>query len=222
MTRRVLVIAPHGDDEVLGAGGTIARLAAEGADVHVVIVTRGLPPLFAEGFADQVEREARDAHEVLGVRDTIFLEFPAAGLDGVPHRELNAALVQCLRTVRPNLLLLPFAGDLHLDHQRVFASALVAARPCGSHAPDRVYAYETLSETNWNAPQSSPVFAPNVFVDISGHLDTKLNAMQRFTTQVHPFPHERSLEALRALAMLRGATVGRTAAEAFVAVREVI
>jgi LmbE family N-acetylglucosaminyl deacetylase len=222
MTRRVLVVAPHGDDEVLGAGGTLARLAAEGSDIHVAIVTRGYPPLFSDAFTAQVQREIRDAHEVLGVRNTLFLDFPAAGLDGVPHRDLNAALLQTIRSVRPDVMFVPFAGDIHLDHQRVSASALVAARPCHSFAPERIYAYETLSETNWNAPQSSPTFAPNVFVDISAHLETKLTAMQRFTSQVHPFPHERSLEALRALAMLRGATVGRTAAEAFVVVRQVI
>ncbi|NTV73836.1 MAG: PIG-L family deacetylase, partial [Holophaga sp.] len=114
-----------------------------------------------------------------------------------------------------------FPGDLHRDHQLVFHSALVAARPGSAGFPRRLYAYETLSETNWNAPQLTPGFIPNHFVDISGTLEDKLDAFALFRSQVRPPPHERSLETLRALAVLRGATVGLAAAEAFVTIRTV-
>jgi len=137
------------------------------------------------------------------------------------HRALNAMLLDAVRTLAPDELYLPFLGDVHRDHQLVFQSALVAARPCRPGFPRRLYAYETLSETNWNAPYLTPAFTPNHFVDITATLEDKLEAFALFRSQVRPRPHERSLEALRALATLRGATVGLGAAEAFVTIRTV-
>jgi LmbE family N-acetylglucosaminyl deacetylase len=126
-----------------------------------------------------------------------------------------------VRDVQPSVVYVPFAHDVHLDHQRVFLSAMVAVRPTSASAPRAVYAYETVSETNWNAPYLTAAFSPNVFVDIGDYLETKIEALQVFATQMRPFPSERSIEAIRALAMLRGATVTRTAAEAFVLIREI-
>jgi LmbE family N-acetylglucosaminyl deacetylase len=216
-----LVIAPHPDDEVLGAGGTIARLSAAGVAVHVTIVTRGMPPHFDPAFIAQGRLEAAEAHRVLGVRETTYLDFPAAALDTVPHRDVNAALAEQIARVRPDTLFVPFVGDVHADHQLVFMSALVAARPSTAAPPRTILAYETLSETNWNAPYLTPAFAPGVYVDIAAHLETKVAAMRCFASQLKPFPHERSVESLRALATLRGSTVGLAAAEAFVPVRQV-
>jgi LmbE family N-acetylglucosaminyl deacetylase len=222
MTRRILVVAPHHDDEVLGVGGTMARLAAEGAEVHVVTVTRGYPPLFSDEGERQVQCEALRAHGMLGVAGSTCLDFPAAHLDTVPHADLNAALARQYSEVRPDVLFVPFNGDIHRDHQRVFLSALVAARPNGSPAPGTIYAYETVSETNWSAPYLTPGFHPTVFMDISEHLDAKIRAARAFESQMKPFPHERSAEALRALAAVRGSAVGRAAAEAFVLVRAIL
>jgi LmbE family N-acetylglucosaminyl deacetylase len=221
-TGPVLVLAPHPDDEVLGAGGTIARLASAGRDVSVVIVTKGGPPLFDEAFIERGRAEAREADGVLGVKETIFLEgFPAALLDTIPQSTLNAGVRDAIDAVDPELLFIPFPGDLHVDHRKIAESALVAARPNRRHGIRTVLAYEALSETNWGAP-GTPGFAPNVFVDISGQLEVKLEAMSRFASQLQPFPHERSLEALRALAVGRGAAAGVHAAEAFVLVRSVL
>lgn len=222
MKGRVLILAPHPDDEVLGVGGTIAKLAESGVDVRVAIVTRGFPPAYNESAVEQVRCEARDAHALLGARETVFLDFPAAALDTIPHSELNAELGRVCADLKPDTLFVPFNGDIHLDHQRVFMSALVAARPSASWSPSHLYAYETLSETNWNAPYLTPSFHPTTFVDIAAQLDKKIAAMKLYTSQVKPFPHERSCEALQALAMLRGSTVGVRAAEAFVVVRQVL
>jgi LmbE family N-acetylglucosaminyl deacetylase len=220
MKRRLLVIAPHGDDEVLGVGGTMARRAAEGDEVHVVITTRGYPPQFSEEHVRRTNAEFIAAHRLLGVTDTVILDFPAGGLDTVPHAELNAKLAALVEEIRPELIFVPFNGDLHRDHQRVFLSALVAARPNGRFAQRTIYAYETLSETNWGAPYLMPNFVPNVYVDISQYLETKIRAMETVKEQIKPFPHERSAEVLRALATLRGGTVGCSAAEGFVLVRQ--
>jgi LmbE family N-acetylglucosaminyl deacetylase len=219
---KTLVIAPHPDDEVLGAGGTIARLAAQGNEVYVAVVTWGNPPAFSAEKMGQVKSEAEKAHRILGVKETFWLGFPAAALSETAHSALNAGLFNLVQSLSPQTLLLPFIGDMHLDHQLTFTSSLVSARPHQQNFPKLLLAYETLSETNWNAPYLTPSFVPNVFIDIADHLEVKMEAMQAFKSQLRPPPHERSLETLRALATLRGATVMTTAAEAFVLVRHVI
>lgn len=219
--RRIAVVAPHPDDEILGCGGTMARAAAEGAQVHVVVVTRGQPPLFDEALVEQIRQETLHAHGMLGVTDTQFLDFPAARLDQVPGAELNHALSSALSRIEPDLLLVPFIGDIHLDHQIVFNAALVHARPRSLTAPGSILAYETLSETNWLAPGITPAFVPNVFVDIGATIDLKIDAFFSFRSQVKASPDERSVETIRALATLRGSTVYRHAAEAFVLVRHI-
>jgi LmbE family N-acetylglucosaminyl deacetylase len=219
--RRVLILAPHPDDEVLGCGGTIARLVAEGAHVEVAVLTRGAPPRFDAAQAAMVRQEAERAHALLGVAATRFLTLPAAELDRVAHADLNAAIAWEIAAARPDTLFIPFAGDLHLDHRLIFESAMVAARPRGTVYPRRILAYETVSETNWSAPSIAPAFQPTVHIDISNHLETKLAAFALFESQCRAFPDERSLETLRALAMVRGSCVTRHAAEAFMMIREV-
>lgn len=218
---KVLVIAPHPDDEILGCGGTMARIAAAGGDVSVAIVTRGMAPQFSDEFVASIRAEAKASHALIGVRETLYLDLPAAALDTVAATELNGALSKLVREVRPDTIFLPFIGDIHTDHQLTFLAAMVAARPRDSQAPRRIYAYETLSETNWYAPGITPAFVPNVFIDIADTIETKLDAFRCFESQVKQFPDERSIEAIRALAVMRGASMYLKAAEAFMLVRQV-
>lgn len=217
---RVLVIAPHPDDEVLGVGGTMARLVKQGHEVIVAVVTTGDPTMFDSASIEQVRQEAVKANRFLGVSDLIFLEgIAAARVDTMPHAHLNEKMGQLIRDVKPDTMFIPFNGDLHLDHRLIFDSILVASRPLNASRIQAIYAYETLSETNWNAPFLTPGFLPNCFFDISEFLADKLAALRIYQTQIKPFPHERSLEAIEALARLRGATVSFQAAEAFVLIR---
>ncbi len=218
----VLVVAPHPDDEVLGAGGTIARLSDQGCNVHVAIVTLGRVPKFTQEQTNHVRAEAAAAHAHLGVAETHWMDFPAAELAEHPHSAVNAALGNLVHELAPGLVLAPHPGDIHMDHQLTFLSTLVASRPHQQTYPTTIAAYETLSETNWNAPYLTPPFVPNVFVDISETLTRKLEAFQMFASQVKQPPHERSVASLNALATLRGATVHRKAAEGFVLIRSVV
>lgn len=217
----VLVIAPHPDDEVLGCGGTIARLSAAGREVHVAIATTGQPPRYDAASVKAVRDEAAAAHALLGVTRTHYLDLPAAELDRIGHADINRAMDGLFEQVDPETVLMPFIGDIHLDHQLVFRSCLVAARPSQARYPTRLYAYETLSETNWAAPHLDAAFCPSVYVDITDTIERKLAAFRLYASQCRAFPNERSSEALQALATLRGATVHRAAAEAFVLIREV-
>lgn len=218
---RALVLAPHPDDDVLGCGGTIARIASSGGSVEVAIVTRGQAPRFDSVQVDAVRAEAEQAHRVLGVSRSHFLDLPAAALDGLPQADLNHEIGKIIAHVRPDTLFVPFVGDLHLDHRLVFEAALVAARPRGNTYPVRILAYETVSETNWAAPTLTPAFQPNIFIEIADQLEAKLAAFSCFASQIRAFPDERSLETLRALALVRGSTITRVAAEAFMLIREV-
>lgn len=220
--RRAAIVAPHPDDEVLGCGGTMARLAAGGCDVHAVIVTRGTAPRFDPAQVKAVRAEARAAHRRLGVANTHFLDLPAAELDRLPQADVNAALGDCLTAIAPDILFIPFVGDIHIDHQIAFTAALVWARPRNDEGVRAVFAYETLSETNWLAPPITPAFVPNMFVDITDYLAVKLASFACFSSQIKPFPDERSPEAIHALATIRGATVHRQAAEGFMTIRQVI
>lgn len=218
---KTLVIAPHPDDEILGCGGTIARLTDAGVTVVVAIMTKGTQPAFAAELVQQVAQEAIAAHAVVGTSELRHLDLVAAALDMMPATQLNACFAQLLGEVQPETLFVPFVGDIHLDHQMSFLGAMVAARPRSRAAPKRIYAYETLSETNWYAPGITPAFVPNVFIDISTTLDRKLEAFSLFKSQVKQFPDERSLAAIESLARVRGASVYRDAAEAFMLIRQI-
>ncbi len=218
---RVLVIAPHPDDEVLGAGATIHRLAEEGNDITTAIATKGWPPLFQESQVEQVRTEAHAANDKLGVKDLRFLDLPVTKLHAVPEHELNAAFDTLVTDVQPELVLLPFPGDRHEDHKQVFDACQVALRPVADRAfVKRVLCYETVSETHWSAPALEPAFDPQLYIDVTDHLGAKLAAMRAYASQVRPAPDARSLEAVTALAQWRGSVVAMHAAEAFVTIRE--
>ncbi len=217
----VLVIAPHPDDEVLGVGGTIHRMASEGHEVTVAIATKGWAPLFSDSQTEQVRAEAQAANDLLGVRSLRFLDLPVTRLHVLPEHELNAAFDNLVRETEPQQVFLPFPGDRHEDHRQVFDACQVALRPvAGRPRIASVCCYETVSETHWAVPALEAGFHPHRFVDVSGHLEAKLDAMRIYVSQVRPAPDARSLEAVSALATWRGSTVGMPAAEAFVVVRE--
>jgi len=221
MSQKVLVVAPHPDDEVLGCGGVMARHVAAGDEVHVVVVTRGHPEVFSEESVRQVRAEMHEAHKVLGVGSVRFLDFPAPRSDSVPRHAIADAMLRAVRELGPRTMYVPHPGDLHFEHGLIFEACLVAARPLDASAPRRILAYETLSETEWGPPLVGAAFQPTVYVDIAGQVETKLKAFSCFASQVKPFPHPRSAEAIRALARFRGAAAHLEYAEAYWLVREI-
>jgi len=224
----VLVVSPHADDETLGVGGTLARLAAEGHRTTVAVLTGhgddGPHPLWNREFWTTIRGEARKAYEILGVGDVIFREIPAVQVAEQPPWKVNQIALRILEEVRPDVLFVPFQFDLHQDHRTLFQAFSVAWRPNSAvgRGIREIYCYETVSETHWNFPNVEPAFTPNVWMDISGTLETKIQALSCFESQIRPAPEARSVEAVRALAVWRGSQVGMGAAEAFVLVRRLI
>lgn len=222
---RVLVIAPHADDESLGMGGTIAKYVKTGAEVHVALLTGygadGPHPFIAKADFDLVRREFDAALDVLGVRHRHVRDLPAVMLDSLPTHKINAVARDLVSLVRPHRLYLPFAYDLHRDHRELFYAFTVQARsylPLGGSI-EEVWCYETPSETH--LAHLEPAFSPNRHVDVSAFLETKLKAIDCYASQRQEAPLPRSRQAMTALAQLRGSQIGVAAAEAFVLVRKV-
>jgi LmbE family N-acetylglucosaminyl deacetylase len=222
MSERIMVIAPHPDDEVLGCGGVMARHSARGDRVQVVVVSRGAPDIFPPEEVEETRSELASAHQLLGVEDVHFLDFPAPRLDTVPGHVLADRLSRLIGEMQPQTVYMPHGGDLHSDHKAVHWATLVATRPNNIARVERLLCYETLSETEWGGPSAENAFSPTVFVDISDFLSAKLQAMACYRTQLKEYPNSRSLRSIEALATFRGSTVGLSAAEAFVLVREVV
>jgi N-acetylglucosamine malate deacetylase 1 len=221
MRDRVLVIAPHPDDEILGAGGTIAKYAETGHEVTILTVAGHRPPLYSEEHYQVTVGEAKAAHAIVGAARSIFLDLPATMLGNEPVHVLNGKIVAVVKEVGPQIVLLPYP-DRHVDHRIVFESAMVATRPVAHGTAIRlVAAYETLSETHWNAPHIEPNFVPSWVVDISAFVEKKVAALRAYASQITPFPGPRSVEAALALAAFRGTQAGFAHGEGFHVVRMV-
>jgi len=215
----ILVIAPHPDDEVLGCGGTIGRLSHEGNIITLCIVTKPYSPEWTMDYIEKKAGEIEKSNKKLGISQTISLGFPTVKLDTVPQKDLNDSLSRVIADVKPDLVFIPHNGDLNKDHRIVHEASLVATRPLTSTAK-KILAYETLSETEWG--HSIAYFHPGVYIDISGYIELKLDAMRLFETELKTAPHPRSVELISALATKRGSEIGVKYAEAFMLIREII
>jgi LmbE family N-acetylglucosaminyl deacetylase len=219
---RVMVIAAHPDDETLGAGGTIARHVDRGDEVAVCVVSEGVTS--RHDHIDLQKECASKACAVLGVQDLRFLDLPDQRLDEFALLDMIRPIEAYLRELGPEVVYTHFAQDVNQDHRAVFAAVLVATRPVNGCMVRRLLCYETPSSTEWAAPFPGSVFAPNVYIDITGTLSRKLDAMAAYAethvSEVRPYPHPRSSTALEVYAQRRGIEAGVGAAEAFMLVRE--
>lgn len=220
--KKVLVIAPHPDDETLGCGGTLLRHAAEGDEIHWLVVTRITPEL---GFsAEQVARRASEIDAVAsayGFGEAVQAGFPSAALETIAIARIIDAIGSAIRRIAPAVLYIPYRNDAHSDHACVFDAAVACSKSFRYPSIRAVYVYETLSETEFGLRTDDPGFRPNHFVDISRWLEKKIEIMRSYAGEMGEFPFPRSETCIRAQAALRGSQAGTIAAEAFMMVREV-
>ncbi|MFC7203579.1 PIG-L deacetylase family protein [Haloferax namakaokahaiae] len=216
--RTVLVIGAHPDDEVLGAGGTMAKHAAAGDEVHALIVTEGTTQQYDDdSIIEQKRDEARACADTLGIEAVHFGDLPDMRLDDVPHVDVNAVIESVVTDLEPDIVYTHSPHEVNLDHKAVYDSTLVATRP--ATGVSRVLAYETPSSTGWTGGTTSQ-FGADVYVDISGFVETKVDAFAAYQSETRVFPHPRSRESLSARATTRGSEAGFAAAEAFSLVYE--
>jgi LmbE family N-acetylglucosaminyl deacetylase len=218
---KVLVLAAHPDDELLGLGGTLARHVAAGDQVTTVIVSDGATSRYDAGADEMLSSCARAAADVLGVRDLRLLGLRDQRLDEGPIIGVIQAIEKIVLEIRPEVVYTHHWGDLNRDHAVVSEAALVACRPVRADSPHTVLMFETPSSSEWNAPDPAKQFVPNYFVDITATIEQKLAAMACYRSELRPAPHPRALESLRARAQYWGQSAGRPYAEPFVLVREI-
>ena len=220
-SKRILVVAPHPDDETLALGGTIAKYSEQGCEIHVLVVSGHLPPLYKREDFEKTVTEAKQAFNILGVSHSKFLELPATMINDVPVHELNSMILQSINELNPHIVFCPYP-DRHIDHRLVFDSVMVATRPVQKGKNIEILAaYETLSETHWNAPHIEPNFTPNWVINITDYIEIKLKALKCYKTQISDFPGPRSIEAVTALAKFRGTQAGFGFGEAMHIIRKI-
>jgi LmbE family N-acetylglucosaminyl deacetylase len=224
---RVLVIAAHPDDEVLGCGATAAGLVIEGCDVHFAILGEGMTSRHSDRSAadpaqlSALHRQSQAAAAKLGVKNLTTHKLPDNRLDTVPLLEVVKLVEGLVDKIKPEVIYTHHSGDLNVDHGVIHRAVLTATRPMAGHPVRQIYAFEVPSSTEWAFQRLEPVFRPNVFVDVTRTLDAKIAAMECYKSEARKYPHPRSPEALRAIAMRWGSVVGCGAAEAFELVRSV-
>jgi LmbE family N-acetylglucosaminyl deacetylase len=218
---KVLVVSPHPDDEVLGAGGTLLRRKAEGAKVVWLIVTTITTETgWAAEKIKQRAEEIKRVTELFGFDSVFELNFPTTQLDQVSMSDLVASISNVFKTFEPEEVFVPHPSDVHTDHRIVFDAVASCTKWFRYPSVKRVLAYETLSETDFGLG-TNQAFRPNVFINIEPYLAEKLQAMDIYVSELGVFPFPRSHVAIRALATLRGAASGFEAAEAFELLREI-
>jgi LmbE family N-acetylglucosaminyl deacetylase len=224
-SRSTLVIAAHPDDEVLGCGGTIHRLAQSGTSVHIIFLADGVSSRGSNGDDYKNELDARrhsavEASKILGAHAPTFFDFPDNQLDTVPLLSITKLIESEIENHAPDTVITHFGNDLNIDHRIANNAVVVACRPQVDSPVKKVLFFETPSSTEWQMENGQPTFAPNYFVDISDHLEFKLRALRSYSMEIHKWPHSRSIEAVEYLSRWRGASVCSAAAEAFILGRQ--
>ncbi|MGW2519706.1 PIG-L deacetylase family protein [Streptomyces sp. NPDC001617] len=216
----VLVLAAHPDDELLGAGATLARHVRDGDAVHAVVLTEGASSRYREGLAEDLAKSAQRAAQVLGLASLELWSLPDQRLDALPLIDVVQQVETKVDALRPDLVYTHFPGDVNTDHGVVARAAWTACRPYVLPGLRRFAVFETPSSTEWAWSADSP-FTPSLYVDVTRTLDVKLEAMSCYETELRDPPHPRSLQALRERAGYWGSRVGRPAVEPFQVLREV-
>jgi LmbE family N-acetylglucosaminyl deacetylase len=221
----VLVVAAHPDDEVLGCGGTITRLAGENNSVSVVILGQGAASRHAsvssaaEAEIGALKDRSLQAARIMGVAEVLHFGLPDNRFDSLDLLDVVKIIEGVVDKVKPQCIFTHFGGDLNVDHQITHLAVLTATRPVAGCGVREIFAFEVASSTEWSFGRLERIFNPTVFMDVSATLERKIEAMAVYETEGGIFPHPRSLKALRYLAGVRGAAVGLEAVEAFELVR---
>jgi LmbE family N-acetylglucosaminyl deacetylase len=225
---KVLVVAAHPDDEVLGCGGTIARLAREGHEIHIAIMAEGITsryPHRAEAdpsLLQDLHADSRQAASTLGAKEVSLHGLPDNRLDTLPLLDVVKIVESLIEKTTPSRIYTHHGGDLNIDHAVVNRAVLTGTRPIPGCPVREIYLFEVPSSTEWAFQQFEGSFRPNTFVDVRETLEVKIRAMACYRSEARAFPHPRSAEVLRAGAQRWGSVAGCAAAEAFQLVRAIV
>ena len=218
----VVVFAAHPDDDILGCGGTIAKLTQEGSKVHIVFLADGESSrndiTDINSLIQQRKQDAKKALKILGCDSIEFLDFPDNRLDSLDLLDVVKKIEGFIDAYKPYTIFTHYAHDLNIDHQITHKALVTACRPPPGYCVKELLFFEVPSSPEWNL---SKAFMPNYFVDISSTLSLKIDALNAYKNEMKSFPHPRSIKAIESLSYYRGASSGCGAAEAFIIGRKI-
>jgi N-acetylglucosamine malate deacetylase 1 len=217
MNKKILILSPHADDEILGCGGTISKYSNEGYSIYVLVMTnanRGAPEIYSIKEINHIRKESKLANNFIGTKKLFFEDLPALNLNLYPIYKISNIIEKYISTIKPEIIFIPSINDIHEDHKVIFKAAKIATRMNKKSNLKKILSYEVLSETEWNENEKS--FSPNYFVRLNkSHIDKKIKAFLKYKSQVKKFPHPRSKEVILNLSRIRGSQVFSEYAEAF-------
>jgi LmbE family N-acetylglucosaminyl deacetylase len=223
MKNKILIVAAHPDDEVLGCGGTVARLVKEGCQAYTLILGEGITSRDEKRDREKRDKEihklkeqAKKANEIIGVEEVFIYDFPDNRFDTIPLLDIVKVIEKVKNDIKPNIIFTHYEKDLNVDHQITYKAVITAARPIVGESVKEIYSFEIPSSTEWNFPLS---FSPDVFFDISETIDIKIKALEEYKTELRAYPHPRSLEGIKTNAESWGIKIGVKYAEVFKCVR---
>jgi len=223
MSKKILIVASHPDDEVLGCFGTVSRLIKEGYEAYALILGEGKTSRddtrIVENKSEEIavlNSETQKANDSIGIKKVFVESFPDNRFDSVDLLDIVKVISKVKEEVQPDIIFTHFENDLNIDHRITYQAVLTATRPMEDECVKEIYSFEILSSTEWNYPLS---FSPDTFYDIGDTLDLKLEAMKQYTSELCEYPHPRSLEGIELNAKYQGMRVGKRYVEAFKSIR---
>lgn len=221
---KVLVVAAHPDDEILGIGGTVLKHSSKGDRVYVVILGEGKTSRkpkrnIDENELNELKKEAANANKILGVKEVFFADFPDNRFDSVDLLDIVKKVEEYVKNISPDLIYTHHANDLNVDHRLTFQAVMTAARPIAGSMVKKIVTYETLSSSEW--VEQEKVFIPNIYSNIQKEIEQKVQAMACYKSELRQYPHPRSLEGIKILAKKRGLEAGLEYAEGLRLIRQI-
>ncbi|MCC6563995.1 PIG-L family deacetylase [Candidatus Uhrbacteria bacterium] len=214
--KRILVIAAHPDDELLGAGATLAAHVKKGDLVQALILGEGIMSR-EQGSQEEMkelQKQSEEAGKTIGFAAVSFGSFPDNAFDTVALLHIAKEVEKKIAEFKPDTIYTHHGKDLNVDHRRTFEAVMTACRPCNADAPAEIFTFETLSSTEWQSKQEEP-FRPNVYINVESTIEQKIEAFKKYKSEIRDYPHSRSAEGLKILAQYRGLEAGLKFAEAF-------
>ncbi|HIP02250.1 MAG TPA: PIG-L family deacetylase [Campylobacterales bacterium] len=224
-SKKILIVAAHPDDEVLGCFGTVARLIQEGYEAYTLILGEGKTSRDEERQVENkkdeiaiLNNEILNANNAIGIKKVFVESFPDNRFDSVDLLDIIKVISKVKDEVNPDIIFTHYEHDLNIDHQITYKAVITATRPMQDECVKEIYSFEILSSTEWNYPIS---FSPDTYYDISHTLDSKIKAMKEYTSELCEYPHPRSLKGIELNAEYHGMRVGKRFIEAFKTVRSI-
>lgn len=227
MSKNIFIIAAHPDDEILGCGGTIAKLVKQGNTAYTLILGEGVASRYdvktphIDEELDKLKKEMLKANDIVGIKQVFSAKFPDNRFDSMDLLDIVKEIEKIKDSIKPEIIFTHHFGDLNIDHQITHKAVLTATRPMKDECVKEIYAFEIPSSTEWNSFSKKTAFIPNIFFDIADTIDIKVNAMREYKSELRDYPHTRSLQHIKELAKVNGTMVGLNYCERFILIRSI-